>query len=447
MSQPTRSAYAGHAGYRGQISRRAESPGTLLRFAARNPDLWVRFGLDLWLEGEADPLFVDGPARTGDVTSDADAFRSTFAESLRVFQRERRDPVLVGVNLDPIAGPDPDRLAETIETLAAAHLPVVVQSRAVDAVAASDLASVLATAAHVQSVLAVVHDPLDEMGARVLAAINECAGRGVVTGLVLRPFELSASEANVAQAVSRTTAALGQARAAGAVFAAFGPVLGCGEPEYFWPAIAGRHITAAMQAEAEADNADRPGDALELVDRGPAGPWAQAVPMLARVARSHDLKLSAPRWLPQDFREINYAVAEILLDEARFAELTGQRFRSQYWAGINVDDLSRSLASLAERGQLSRVRSLRPALQERVASELLPRLTRGSAFFEGLARSKQSKADREAHRIRVYGHEASSPGYPAAHGPSPMHGPVPELTPGAAATTPGLTPEPGGRKP
>ncbi|NIM13925.1 MAG: radical SAM protein [Candidatus Aminicenantes bacterium] len=70
------------------------------------------------------------------------------------------------------------------------------------------------------------------------------------------------------------------------------------------------------------------------------------------------------RYLPGDYRKPNYMIAEELLNEAYRLQVTGKAWSNMYWAGMNIQNLKESIAAVAARNELRKIRN--------VTNEILP---------------------------------------------------------------------------
>ena len=64
------------------------------------------------------------------------------------------------------------------------------------------------------------------------------------------------------------------------------------------------------------------------------------------------------RFIPDDFRKLNYIISEKLLNHAYYLQMTGQIWSNIYWAGMNIQNLKESLAYIAARNELIKIRNV-----------------------------------------------------------------------------------------
>ncbi|TFG05798.1 MAG: radical SAM protein [Promethearchaeota archaeon] len=72
------------------------------------------------------------------------------------------------------------------------------------------------------------------------------------------------------------------------------------------------------------------------------------------------------RFIPSDFRRVNYLVAQHLADEAYERQLAGKYHQGYLWACNHIHNLSESLVTIAERGALETVQNVKGKIKEDV---------------------------------------------------------------------------------
>jgi DNA repair photolyase len=68
------------------------------------------------------------------------------------------------------------------------------------------------------------------------------------------------------------------------------------------------------------------------------------------------------RWIPKDYRKVNYEIAQYLLNKAELNKILGKTFTKWFWAGQNIQNLKESIVDIALRNQLESIRSLTPEI-------------------------------------------------------------------------------------
>jgi DNA repair photolyase len=107
---------------------------------------------------------------------------------------------------------------------------------------------------------------------------------------------------------------------------------------------------------------------------GPASAYLQEKhSQLLELCARYDLPIRIPRFLPSDFRRINYEIAQRMLDAANRQQLQGRPAKNLLWAGLHIQNLSESLTAIAMRDELHTIPNVRgPILRRlrRILSEL-----------------------------------------------------------------------------
>ena len=89
--------------------------------------------------------------------------------------------------------------------------------------------------------------------------------------------------------------------------------------------------------------------------------------LLPALAREYKLPTRIKRFIPDDFRRLNYIIAERLLNEAYVEQTRGRFRRDLHWAGHNIQNLRESIAELKRTGRLASIGNLNGELLERVS--------------------------------------------------------------------------------
>jgi len=69
------------------------------------------------------------------------------------------------------------------------------------------------------------------------------------------------------------------------------------------------------------------------------------------------------RFIPDDYRKLNYIIAEELLNEAYKLQMASKAWTKTHWAGMNIQNLKESIARVAERGELKHIRNVNDELE------------------------------------------------------------------------------------
>ena len=82
------------------------------------------------------------------------------------------------------------------------------------------------------------------------------------------------------------------------------------------------------------------------------------------LCQEHGLSFRLKRYIPDDFRKLNYLIAQKLLDEAYESQMTGKPWTNVFWAGQNINNLRESIVGIAKRGELKKIRNVTPPIEE-----------------------------------------------------------------------------------
>ena len=92
------------------------------------------------------------------------------------------------------------------------------------------------------------------------------------------------------------------------------------------------------------------------------------------ILKKYEMPYRVKRFIPSDFRKLNYSVAENLLNEACRLQDLGKASKNMYWAGQNIQNLGESIKDVAERGDLQRIRNVNSEI-EPLITEIIKSLT------------------------------------------------------------------------
>jgi len=77
---------------------------------------------------------------------------------------------------------------------------------------------------------------------------------------------------------------------------------------------------------------------------------------------------SIKRFIPSDFREMNYIIAEKFFDEAELNRNLNREWKNSYWAAQNINNLDKSIIDIAELGDLRSIRNVNNEVSEKIQS-------------------------------------------------------------------------------
>ena len=100
---------------------------------------------------------------------------------------------------------------------------------------------------------------------------------------------------------------------------------------------------------------------------GPQLSYAKKInQQMITLSQKYHIDLRVKRYIPNDFRKLNYMISENLLNEAYMAQIQGTASNSIFWAGQNIQNLPESIANVAARSELQTIRNVGPAIEKRI---------------------------------------------------------------------------------
>jgi DNA repair photolyase len=88
------------------------------------------------------------------------------------------------------------------------------------------------------------------------------------------------------------------------------------------------------------------------------------------IAEKYRIPTRMRRYIPQDCRKLNYMIAEKLLNEAYQQQTLGQSWSNTFWAGQNIQNLKESIAQVAARNELSKIRNVNDKVESFIREQL-----------------------------------------------------------------------------
>jgi len=76
------------------------------------------------------------------------------------------------------------------------------------------------------------------------------------------------------------------------------------------------------------------------------------------------------RFIPDDFRKMNYIIAGKLLEQAYQLQLAGRAWTNVHWAGMNIQNLKEAIEDVAARGELREIGNVDPEIEAFISDEL-----------------------------------------------------------------------------
>jgi len=87
---------------------------------------------------------------------------------------------------------------------------------------------------------------------------------------------------------------------------------------------------------------------------------------MVQYCRKYSLKYRVKRWIPSDFRRVNYLVAQDLADQAYDLQLQGKRYKTRLWTAHYINNLNQSITVLAQNEQLETIQNVKGTLKEEI---------------------------------------------------------------------------------
>ena len=88
------------------------------------------------------------------------------------------------------------------------------------------------------------------------------------------------------------------------------------------------------------------------------------------LCEKYQLNFRLKRYIPNDFRKLNYWIAQKLLDESYLSQMLGKPWTNTFWAGQNINNLKESIQDIVTRGELRKIRNVNPSIEESVLNLL-----------------------------------------------------------------------------
>ena len=100
---------------------------------------------------------------------------------------------------------------------------------------------------------------------------------------------------------------------------------------------------------------------------------------ILRLCEKYEIKYRIKRFIPNDYRKLNYLVAQHLGDKAYQNQIQGKSYSNMHWAGINISNLKESIQNISNRNELQKIRNV----DEEIIKEITPFLKSTSldSFF------------------------------------------------------------------
>lgn len=79
---------------------------------------------------------------------------------------------------------------------------------------------------------------------------------------------------------------------------------------------------------------------------------------LLNLCKKYSLSYRIKRYIPNDFRKVNYQVAEMFLNSAYKKQITAGDWKTSFWAGHEIQNLNESIKDIAARDELKLIKNV-----------------------------------------------------------------------------------------
>jgi len=88
------------------------------------------------------------------------------------------------------------------------------------------------------------------------------------------------------------------------------------------------------------------------------------------ILEKYEMPFRIPRFIPTDFRRLNYLVAEKLLEDAFVLQMTGKSWKKVFWATQNIQNLKESITKVEDRSELRSIQSVDEEIEAIIRREI-----------------------------------------------------------------------------
>jgi len=88
------------------------------------------------------------------------------------------------------------------------------------------------------------------------------------------------------------------------------------------------------------------------------------------LCEKYKLPYRMKRFIPNDYRRMNYIIAEKLLNESFRLQILGKAWSKKHWAGMNIQNLKESLLAVAKRNELQKIRNVNDKIEAFIRENL-----------------------------------------------------------------------------
>ena len=98
--------------------------------------------------------------------------------------------------------------------------------------------------------------------------------------------------------------------------------------------------------------------------------YRQINSILAELCYKYSLPIRIKRYIPNDFRKLNYIISEKLLNKAYELQLRNISDKDTFWLGMNIQNLKESIVSIFQKDQLDSLNNMNKDLKEFIVKEI-----------------------------------------------------------------------------
>lgn len=91
---------------------------------------------------------------------------------------------------------------------------------------------------------------------------------------------------------------------------------------------------------------------------------------LFAMCEKYNLPYRIKRFIPADYRKVNYIISEKLLNKAYKLQMLGKVWTNIHWAGMNIQNLKESITDISKRNELQQIRNVNDELAEFIINEI-----------------------------------------------------------------------------
>ena len=106
--------------------------------------------------------------------------------------------------------------------------------------------------------------------------------------------------------------------------------------------------------------------------------------MVIKLCKKYDIKYRLDRYIPKDYRKLNYKISQYLCDMSYDRQIQGKYYNHLLWAGLNIGNLKESIQDIANRNELKSIKSVGDKIIELI-NPILKANTKGKtleSFFK-----------------------------------------------------------------